>query len=297
MKLKAPLKKQCVMYLCLLMAMPACSVKDTEDYKAVVSYKNYLEDQIKIRETELEGITNSMVKIEKNLVAIRTKEGLVTQLTKKGRIDRADQINSVIKDIGIYMDENRQIMTSLEKKLKTATKKNNGLVNLLEQQKVTIEEKERQIAQLTNTVDSLQTTLTTTIAVKDAEIRKRDTELTTKQQLLAKTEEDLATGFLRFGTKEELLADGLIRQEGKFLGLSKSLKLTYQFNKNQFESINIRKTSELNIGSVNKPVILSSHPLDSYYFLKSEGRTFLRITNQEKFWSVSKYLVIVTDVG
>src|SRR5438105_3793531 len=100
MKLKAHLKKQRVMYLCLLMAMPACSVKNSEDYKAVVSYKNYLEDQIKVRETELEGITNSMVQIEKNLVAIRTKEGLVTQLTKKGRIDRADQINEVIKDIG-----------------------------------------------------------------------------------------------------------------------------------------------------------------------------------------------------
>jgi len=296
MKLKAHLKKQRVMYLCLLIALSACSVNNSEDYKAVVSYKNYLEDQIKVRETELEGITNSMVKIEKNLVAIRTKEGLVTQLTKKGRIDRADQINTVIKDIGIYMDENRQIMNSLEKKLKTATKKNNGLVNLLAQQKVTIEEKERQIAQLTNTVDSLQNKLTTTIAVKDAEIRKRDTELTNKQQLLTKTEEDLATGYLRFGTKEELLADGLIREEGKLLGLSKSLKLTYQFNKNQFESINIKNTSELNIGSANKPVILSSHPLDSYYFLKSEGKTFLRITNQEKFWSVSKYLIIVTNV-
>src|SRR5690349_24635299 len=121
MKPKAPFNKQYAMCLCLLMALPACNVKEAEDYKAVVSYKNYLEEQIKRREAELEGITNAMVKIEQNLVAIRTKEGLVTQLTKKGRIDRADQINAVIKDIGIYMDENRQIMTSLEKKLKNAT--------------------------------------------------------------------------------------------------------------------------------------------------------------------------------
>ncbi|MEZ4825231.1 MAG: hypothetical protein R3C61_02895 [Bacteroidia bacterium] len=62
-----------------------------------------------------------------------------------------------------------------------------------------------------------------------------------------------------------------------------------------FTAIDITKVSSIPFDS-KKAELLTSHPSDSYVFNQENKKiTSLEITNPEKFWKASKYLVVVTD--
>ena len=65
-------------------------------------------------------------------------------------------------------------------------------------------------------------------------------------------------------------------------------------DKIRFKTIDIRVTTEISLNSGN-PKILTQMPDDSYSIEKKGKTSTLRIINPDKFWSISKYLIIQTD--
>ena len=64
------------------------------------------------------------------------------------------------------------------------------------------------------------------------------------------------------------------------------------FNRNYFTKIDYRVTKTIKLYS-KSATLMTSHPADSYSLDKdSNGQYVLRITNPDRFWSMSKYLVI-----
>jgi hypothetical protein len=282
-------------YLILLISITGCSVKDSEDYKSVVSFNAYLQEKVKEKEKELEEITNAMALIENNLSEIRKQEGVIGKLTSDTDTSKAGKIEAMFSEISTYMEENQKMVALLDAKLKKEGNQNKGLANLLAQQKRAVLEKEQEIMQLQQTIDSLQVQLTLTIENKNAEIKVRDKQLSQARKQLDEKEAAGTLAYYRAGSSKELIANQLIKKEGGILGAGKTLKLTNQFDTDLFKSINIKLFNELELGSSAKPKVLSAHPPESYYFVKTDGKTYLKITNQEKFWSATRFLVIVTD--
>jgi predicted nucleic acid-binding Zn-ribbon protein len=292
---RQPFMKKLSGYLLLLFSVSACNVKDSDDYKSVVSFNEYLQEKVKEKDKELEEITNAMARIESNLSAIRKQEGMIGALTRSTDTSRAGKIEAMFTEISTYLNENQKMMSELDERLKKDTKPNKGLTNLIAQQKKSMMEKEREIERLQRTIDSLQFQLKQTIATKNAQIRVKDQELKSTQKLLTEKEVAEAQGYYRFGSRKELLANGLILKEGGILGAGKSYKLSNNFDRELFKGIDTKRFSELELGTATKPKVLSPHPPEAYYFVKTDGKTYLKVTDQARFWSASRYLVIMTD--
>ena len=72
--------------------------------------------------------------------------------------------------------------------------------------------------------------------------------------------------------------------------------LVKDFDKSAFTTINIMQVTDIPIAAKDVE-LLTNHPSDSYTLVSDDTKkgmiTNLVITNPEKFWSTSKYLVIV----
>lgn len=87
-----------------------------------------------------------------------------------------------------------------------------------------------------------------------------------------------------FGTKSELKEQKIL-QKGDVLQSD-------DFNKDYFTQIDIRTDKEIKLYSKSAK-LLTNHPEGSYSLVKdAKGQYILKITNPNKFWSVSRYLVI-----
>ncbi|MBR4757185.1 MAG: hypothetical protein IK084_00095, partial [Bacteroidaceae bacterium] len=92
------------------------------------------------------------------------------------------------------------------------------------------------------------------------------------------------TAWFVFGTKAEL-------KEQKILKDGDVLK-SGDFNKDFFTEIDTRVVKVIKLYSKSAE-ILTTHPAGSYTLAKDEKKEYvLRISDANKFWSVSKYLVI-----
>ncbi len=137
----------------------------------------------------------------------------------------------------------------------------------LAQQNIVIAEQDEQIEQLNEDVSDLTT------------------QNKEKERAMADQDKKLHTAWYVYGTKKEL-------REQKILERSDVLKSS-NFNKGYFKEIDTRETTTIPLYS-DKVDVKTSHPADSYVIEEDKNEECtLRITNPDKFRSVSKYLVVV----
>jgi hypothetical protein len=79
------------------------------------------------------------------------------------------------------------------------------------------------------------------------------------------------------------------------LGLGGQKELKENFNSKAFTPIDITKVQTIPLQSTGAQLV-TNHPSDSYSIeIKGDQVSDLRITDPEKFWAASKYLVVVVD--
>ena len=194
--------------------------------------------------------------------------------------------------------------------------------NTLNNQRLKIEELEKKLASGKGNNASLQTviaSLKSQLASKDAEIKKLQTELNKKNlsvkqlqeqalalqqtntqqtQTIAQQEEALKVqdailneGYIKIGSKKELLKAGILKSGGF---LKKSTVSYADFDLELFDKVDIRYTEKIEIPG-KKPKILTPVPADAYELETSDGQTILHILSPDRFWSASTYLIIQTN--
>ncbi|MBD3637523.1 MAG: hypothetical protein HUJ25_09235 [Crocinitomicaceae bacterium] len=96
---------------------------------------------------------------------------------------------------------------------------------------------------------------------------------------------------------ENLEKNHVIQQENnEFLGLTRKFELKDEFNKEDFIRINKNKVQNIPINS-EQVELITDHPIQSYSFFTNADETevvYLSISDTDKFWEQSKYLVIAT---
>jgi hypothetical protein len=121
---------------------------------------------------------------------------------------------------------------------------------------------------------------------------KQDNE--SKTQKLDEKTAELNTGYYVFGTEKELIQMGVLSKDGGFIGIGKSTKLQDDFNESYFTKVNIKETSTI-ILAAKKIKLITNHPSGSYQLEGDRMVEKMIITNPDKFWKTSRYLVIVVD--
>lgn len=278
--------------ICALGLLTACETKKQQENTIVVATSDSLQQIIDQKETELNDMVATLNEIQDGFRKINEAQGRITLERQKGEQNRKAAIIEDMQVIRQTLQLNNELIANLRQQVKESKSSNAQLKKTME---ATITSLTAQIEDLTAQLDDLRRQIADkdiTIAEQGEQISNLKTnvsELATESETRARTvasqDKELNTAFYVFGTKRELkeqniLTNGEVLRNGNF-------------NKDYFTRIDIRVDKIIRLYSKSAR-LMTTHPADSYTLDQdAKGQYTLRITDPTRFWSVSKYLVII----
>ena len=284
------MKKILLLSVCVAL-LSSCGNMGRND--AMKSQNDSLSQVLAQRDAELNGIMEAFNEIQDGFRMINEAENRVDLET--GVMEGRSNVQKIKDDIVFItekLDANRKRIAELEEQLKNSRYASSQL-------KTTIANLNKELLAKTQQIETLQAEL----ASKNIRIAELDdaivgltqhvndlvAENKAKSATVATQDKALNAAWFVFGTSSELKEQKIVSK--KFLQKKKVLE-SDDFNKEYFTQIDIRTDKQIMLYSPEAE-LLTSHPVGSYEFQKNEkGQLALLITNPNKFWSVSRYLVI-----
>ena len=239
-------------------------------------------------DAEMEEMLTLLNEIDDNFQRIKTAESYLTvQSAATGEMSAStkDRINSDMKLLAETLTKNKEQIDKLHVQLRRSGVQSAELQKVVARKQQELEEK-----------TTLITTLQAELAKRDMRIAELDEVVSTlnvrnslQDALIEKQANTLNTAFFCFGTAKELKAQNIVTGGG----FSSQKVLEPGFNKSYFSEIDIRKVEAIELYAP-KAVLKTSHPNGTYEFVvnsRTKELTF-KILDAEKFWSVTRYLVI-----
>jgi len=254
-----------------------------------------LKEETSIRDSTINHFFSVLNEIESNLAIVREREGIITKDAFRSpelQSDVRERINNDIKLINDLMVKNRQSLRNLSNLLEQSNLKIEEFTRRLELTHQLLEERDSVIMDLKKRLAQLDFS----IQVLNATIDTLSWERERLQHELDRQTEQLNTCWYAYGTRKELIENQIILRTGGFLGIGRTYQLMDNFNERYFTRIDMTQTNRIPLYS-NKATILTPHPTDSYTLTENEQGIIqeLFITDEQQFWSTSRYLVILTN--
>lgn len=213
---------------------------------------------------------------------------------------RKEQIRNDMIAIQQALQERRERLAELEKKLEKAGGESSTLKRTISNLKAQIAEQSTEIATLTNQLASANIKieeLTSTVKSLNTDVDSLKTDVEAERAAKAAAEEaalaadrELNACYYAIGTNKELKERDILKSG--FLRKTKVMK--GDFDMSYFTTGDKRNLSEIATHS-KKAKIMTSQPKDSYEIVDVDGQKVIRITNPAKFWQLSDFLVIEVD--
>ncbi len=270
-----------------LLTLGACQNKNAEKDEANEQRIDSLMLANRQKDAEINDMLATFNEIQEGLRIITEAENKVTLLKDDENANNTEQIKKYMQVISEQMKLNRELVAKLRNQLRESTVEGEQLkktIDTLTEElarkdeelqglRAELEQKNIQIAELGETVSTLETN-----------VSNLTQENTSKAQTISSQDKALNTAWYVFGTKKELKDQHII---------SDNQVLRSSFNQNYFTKIDIRVDKEIKLYSKSARV-LTAHPADSYTLLQDANKQYiLRIKDADKFWSTSKYLVVL----
>jgi DNA repair exonuclease SbcCD ATPase subunit len=247
-------------------------------------------EQLDEKEALLTEYSQFIMDIQNNLNSIRDKENTVlVPQSSEGIQQSAESIKSDLQQLGALLAENKRKIASMNSKLKNSNGQLNGLEEVIRNLTKQAEEREVKILGMKSELSDMGVAFDELMAAYENNLAV----IANKNERIEEQEMALHTAYYAYGSKSELKENKVITSEGGVIGLGKTKKLRDDFNKKYFTEINTKEVKEIVLG-VSKADIITTHPAGSYELVENEKVEKIIILNPDKFWSVSKYLVIVT---
>ena len=252
---------------------------------------------------------------EDNLASIRNRENMIAMSNEDPelRVDGKEQIIEDIQSINELLEQNRGIIDDLNERLKKAEGRSPEYRRMVRVLKKQLEEKDMQIASLKEELTDMSFTVaslnqkidTLNFVASNLRIDSRaQTGRITNQDSLIGMQNDRITGqvtalntaYYIKGSYKELKNKNILTKTGGFIGIGKIKQLIPDFDESGFTKIDITEINSIPVDDSRKVEIMTSHPSDSYMIAAQDKRVErIEITNPDRFWKSSKYLVIVTN--
>jgi chromosome segregation ATPase len=281
--------------LALVIAATSCKEKEKKQIELLTKENQALRSETRAKDSTINGFFQMLNEIESNLAQIKEKERIISKNTTAGtelKQDVRDQINEDIKTINDLMAKNKRSIQYLNNKLKESNLKSVELEKMIAQANQTIQERDAEISVLKDKLTQMNFSIT----VLNAQVDTLNTQKAQLTETVSKQVETINTAYYAFGTKKELELNKIIDKTGGFLGLGKTSKLKDDFDKTYFTKADISTLTTVQL-SAKKAKIITVHPTDSYKLVVNQEGIFERIEilDATKFWSASKYLVIIVE--
>lgn len=282
-----------------LAVMPACKRSNQLEQEALRqdSINAVLQDSINTANAEKDSLMQLMGDIADGMAQIKEIQDIVSVNSLSGETpDRKKQLRDDILLIQESVNKHKQRLAELEKRLKQSTNYNTSMQKSIANLKAQLEEQQKtinsltdqlaaahiQIKNLNQSVDSLNTVNKTVTKEKEAAQEE--------SKHLIEEVNNLNTCYYVIGSKKELKANKII--ETGFLRKTKILQGDYEMS--YFTKADRRTLSEIPLHST-KAELMTSHPKDSYEIVDHGNVKTLHITNANRFWEKSNFLVVKVD--
>ncbi len=210
---------------------------------------------------------------------------------------RKEQIRNDMIAIQQALQERRERLAELEKKLEQTGGETGTLRRTISNLKAQIAEQTTEIATLTNQLASANIKieeLTSTVKTLNTSVDSLKTDVEEERAAKAAAEEaalaadrELNACYYAIGTNKELKERDILKSG--FLRKTKVMK--GDFDMNYFTTGDKRTLGEIATHS-KKAKVMTSQPKDSYEIVDVNGQKVIKITNPAKFWQLSNFLVI-----
>ena len=288
------MKKSFLLLGLFALLLSACAGKDE---------KKIQEDSLKIADltAEYEEATNFndslmllMGDIYTGLDSINTQEGLLYNMGSGDAADRRAEIRRNLSAIKARLAANKQLLESMEAKVKSSGNENSVQAKTIAQLRKHIEQQDAKIAQLESDLSKAKdeiTNLNTQVAETQEQVKAETQAKEEAQAATVAAENEANKVYYAIGSNKELKNKGLLAK--KFLGTTKVLK--GQFDASYFVAADKRTLKSIPTNA-KKVKIWTNMPEGSYRIVGEKDRPkTIEITNPAKFWSLSSHLVIQTD--
>jgi septal ring factor EnvC (AmiA/AmiB activator) len=281
------------------MLMSSCNQAELDKSK---QQKDSLSTELQQREASLaerENTLNEFIAsfndVERNLDSVAARQHIIYTTTDNARGDlkgnQRDRINANITAINDLMESNRRSINDLRRKLKRSNSKNSKLEETLATLTNQLAQKDAELTALNEKL----TALNAQVAQLQISLDTMTSQSNAQSQIIASNITSMHTAYYVVGKSKDLRDQKIIDREGGLLGMGKTSKLSDAFDNNKFTKIDITQTTSIALNSHDVKIV-TTHPADSYKLeTDPEHKKVVKnlvITNPEKFWSVSKYLVI-----
>ncbi|MBA2612162.1 MAG: hypothetical protein H0U95_09330 [Bacteroidetes bacterium] len=271
-----------------LIMMTAC--KDPQKDETVVRQRDSLMAVIDERESSVNDFIGSFNEVERNLDSVSRKQHIILMNSSKGdmKADQKARINSEIRAINELMDANNKKLKMLNRKLNRADKKNAGLEKTIQLLNDQLNQKYAELNELNQRLNELNAQ----VAQLQTSVDTLSNQNMAQSQTINEKTTQLHTAYYVVGHSKDLQKSNLIDKKGGLLGIGRTAELSPNVDNSQFTKIDYTETTSIPVNSKDAKLI-TTHPSDSYTWDKT-GKMInsLMITDPEKFWSASKYLVI-----
>ena len=247
-------------------------------------------EQISEKDVLITEYSQFILDVQSNLDQIRKRENTVL-LPKSGDgiVQTPEQIKEDLQQLGALLADNKKKIASMKLKLSNSSIQMDNLEKVIRTLSAKAEEREVKILGMKSELSDMGVAFDELMAAYENNIEV----IADKNETIENQDNLLHTAYYTFGSKKELISNNVITAEGGFIGIGKTKTLKDDFNKDYFTKVNTTEIKEIPMG-VNKVEIITIHPAGSYE-LVGEGKVEkIKILDGDKFWSVSKYLVVVT---
>ncbi len=228
------------------------------------------------------------------LDSINTQEGLLYNMGNGENTNRRAEIRQNLATIKARLAANKDLLASMEAKLKASGNQNGILNKTIQQLKEHIASQDKKIAQLESELSAAKgqiETLNTQVAEGQEQIKVETAAKEEAQAQAVAAENEANRVYYAIGSNKDLKQKGLL--EKKFLGSTKVMKGS--FDSSYFLTADMRTLTSIPTNS-KKVKIWTNMPAGSYQIEgEKDGPKTIKITDPSKFWSLTHYLVIQID--
>ncbi len=276
--------------LMLSVALSGCSNEAEKLRKQNAEMEKSYQAELQERDSLMNEMMATLNEIESNLALVKEKESLLF-INKDDQEVQGDRKDKVVRDIQLInslLEDNKQKMAALEKKLKNSGIQINEFQKRIDALTQEMGQKDQDIAQLKEDLSKKDFEL----ADLNTRLDSVSTQIVLREETITEKDNQINTCYYAMGTRKELQENGVINRDGGVLGMGRTTTVSADANRNYFTRIDLREVQSIPINA-KKAKLISHHATDSYELKKENDQiASLQITKPDEFWKASRYLVI-----
>jgi DNA repair exonuclease SbcCD ATPase subunit len=256
-----------------------CGESRNEEAEILRTENQSLKQELVQKDQSVSEFMETFNEIEENLLTIQNKERKITSGEISGG-DVKNRIKAEIDDINKLLIENKELVASLQGKIKRSNGKMADFEKTIARLNESIMAKDAEILSLNDQLVAYNYKVEALSRSSDS-LRS---DIVAKATTIEQKDNQLNQVYYVVGTKKQLIKAGILDRKGDFSGRP-GLKVNYATK--AFQPADARQLAEIDLNG-KRPKVLTGHPKGSFEVTNQK----LVIKDAGDFWKANNYCVV-----